>query len=151
MYEYTHVLPQIYRDDRLSINFLSLTAKNIEAKEADRRTCYRHQKKIEIAFWRPTKIKFSLSKNMALSVFSYECWRWKFTTTLEKRIDIGQTNCLRGIFKLRWQHHFPNKTGLEMIGAENISSKKKVGIMDWIGHVLKIDPKDDCNVVLGGR
>lgn len=61
MYEYTHVLPQIYRDDRLSINFLSLTAKNIEAKEADRRTCYRHQKKIEIAFWRPTKIKYFLS------------------------------------------------------------------------------------------
>lgn len=23
--------------------------------------------------------------------------------------------------------------------------------MDWIGHVLKIDPKDDCNVDLGGR
>lgn len=151
MYEFTHVIPQIFRDDRLGINFLSLTAKNFEAKEADRRTCYRHQKKIEMAFWRPKKIKFSLSKNMALSVFSYECWRWKFTTTLEKRIDICQTNCLRGIFKLRWQHHFPNKTGLEMIWAENISSKKKVGMMDWIGHVLKIDPKDDCNVVLGGR
>lgn len=57
MYEYTHVIPQIYRDDRLSINFLSFTAKNIEAKEADRRTCYRHQKKIETAFWRPTKVK----------------------------------------------------------------------------------------------
>lgn len=23
--------------------------------------------------------------------------------------------------------------------------------MDWIGHVLKIDPKNDSNVVLGGR
>lgn len=35
MYEYTHVIPQIYRDDQLSINFLSLTAKNIEAKAAE--------------------------------------------------------------------------------------------------------------------
>lgn len=38
-----------------------------------------------------------------------------------------------------------------MIGAANISGKKKVGMMDWIGHVLKIDPKNDSNVVLGGR
>lgn len=36
-----------------------------------------------------------------------------------------------------------------MIGVENISSKKKVGMMDWIGYVLKIDLKDDCNVFLG--
>lgn len=38
-----------------------------------------------------------------------------------------------------------------MIGVENISSKKKIGMMDWIGYVLKIDLKDDCNVVFGGR
>lgn len=124
MYEYTHVIPQIYRDDRLSINFLSLTAKNIEAKAAEVLTT---SEKIAMAFWRPKKIKFSLSKNMALSVFSYERWRWKITTILEKRIDICQTNCLRGIFKLRWQHHFPSKTGLKMIGAANISGKKKGG------------------------
>lgn len=42
MYEYN--TSQKYRDDRLSINFLSLTAKNTEAKEADRRRCCRHQK-----------------------------------------------------------------------------------------------------------
>lgn len=69
MYEYTHVIPQIYRDDQLSINFLSLTAKNIEAKAAEVLTT---SEKIAMAFWRPKKIKFSLSKNMALSVFSYE-------------------------------------------------------------------------------
>lgn len=30
-------------------------------------------------------------------------------------------------------------------------ARKRVGMMDWIGHVLKIDPKNDSNVVLGGR
>lgn len=70
---------------------------------------------------------------------------------LEKRIDICQINCFRGIFKFRWQYYFLNKIGLEMIGVENISSKKKVGMMDQIGYVLKIDLKDDCNVVFGGR
>lgn len=38
-----------------------------------------------------------------------------------------------------------------MIGVVNISGKKKVGMMDWIGYVLKIDLKNDSNVVLGGR
>lgn len=70
MYEYTHVLPQIYRDDRLSINFLSLTAKNIEAKEADRRTCYRHQKKNRNCLLEANKDQiFSLQEHGIVLIF----------------------------------------------------------------------------------
>lgn len=36
-----------------------------------------------------------------------------------------------------------------MIGEENICSKVRVEMMDWIGHALKKGPTDDCNVAPG--
>lgn len=88
----------------------------------------------------------SIFKSLILSVLVYGCETWKLTKIEKKRIDTFKTKCPREILKNRWQEHFPNKAVLEMAVKENISCGVRRRRWDWIGHVLRKDPMDDCVV-----
>ena len=102
------------------------------------------------SIWQATdigrKTKASLFKSLVLSVLLYGC---ELTKGEEEKLDIFQTKCLRRIFKIRWQQHIPNKTVLDMAGAENISDEVRRRQWNWMGHVLRNEPTDDCAVALG--
>ena len=53
------------------------------------------------------------------------------------------------MFKIRWQQHVPNNTVLEMAEAGKISDEVKRRRWNWINHMLRRDPRDDCVVALG--
>jgi len=55
------------------------------------------------------------------------------------------------ILKIRWQQHILNKTVLEMAQVDNISDELRRRRWNWIGHILRKDPKDDYAVSLGWR
>ena len=67
----------------------------------------------------------------------------------EEKLDIFQTKCLRRIFKIRWQQHVSNATVLELAGAGKISEEVRRKRWNWIGHVLRKEPTNDCAVALG--
>ena len=67
----------------------------------------------------------------------------------EEKLDAFQTRCLRRILHIRWQQHVPNTTVLEMTGSEKISGEVRRRRWNWIGHVLRRDPSDNCAVALG--
>lgn len=95
------------------------------------------------------KVKVSLFKSLILSVLLYGCVTWILTKTEEKKIDSFQTKCLRRILKVRWQQRIPNLTVLEMAEASNISGEIRRRRWNWMGHILRKDPVDDCGVALG--
>ncbi|KAK7486132.1 hypothetical protein BaRGS_00022598, partial [Batillaria attramentaria] len=101
--------------------------------------------------WQATNIsrktKASLYNCLVLSVLLYGCETCKLTKGEEKRLDIFHTKCLRRVLKIRWQQHVSNKTVLEMAEAEKVSDEVRRR-WNWIGHVLRREPTDDCAVAL---
>ena len=95
------------------------------------------------------KTKASLFKSLVLAVLLYGCETWKLTRGEEEKLDIFQTKCLRRIFKIRWQQHVSNATVLELAGAGKISEEVRRKRWNWIGHVLRKEPTNDCAVALG--
>lgn len=95
------------------------------------------------------KFKVSLFKSLVLSVLLYGYKTWEITKTEEKKIDYFQIKCLRRIRKVKWQQHISNLIVLEMAGTSNISVEIRRRKWNWIGHILRKDPADDCAVSLG--
>lgn len=91
----------------------------------------------------------SLFKCLVVSVLLiYRCDTWKLTKTEEKRIDTFQTRCLGRVLKTSRNKHIPNKAVLEMTRAET-SFEVRRRRRNWIGHVPRKDPTDDCAVAHG--
>ena len=95
------------------------------------------------------KTKASLFKSLVLSVLLYGCETWKLTKGEEEKLDSFQTKSIRKIFRIRWNQYIPNRTILEMAGAEKISQEVRRRRWCWIGHVLRKNKNDDCAVALG--
>ena len=95
------------------------------------------------------KTKTSLFKSLVLTVLLYGCETWKLTKGEEGKLDSFQNKCLRRIFKIRWQQHISNNTVLEMAEVQKISAEVRRRRWNWIGHILRKDPHDDCAVALG--
>ena len=103
--------------------------------------------------WKATSIsrrtKASLFKSLVLSVLLYGCETWKLTKGEEEKLDIFQTKSLRRIFGIQWQDHVTNERVLELAETTKISDEIRRRRWNWIGHILRKDPKDDCAVALG--
>lgn len=95
------------------------------------------------------KTKASLFKSLVLSVLLYGRETWKLTKGDKEKLDVFETKCLRRVFKIWWQQLIPNKTVLQMATAENISDQVRRWRWNWIGHVLRKKPTQDCAVALG--
>ena len=63
------------------------------------------------------KNKIQLFKILVLSTPLYGCETWKLTQGEERKLDTFQSQCLRRIFKVRWQQHVANRKILEMAGS----------------------------------
>ena len=103
--------------------------------------------------WKTSNIsrrtKASLFKSLVLSVLLYGSETWKLTKGEEEKLDIFQTKCLRRIFGVRWEQHITNERILEMANATKVSDEIRRRRWNWIGHILRKDPKEDTVVALG--
>ena len=98
---------------------------------------------------RNTKVK--LFKTLVRSVLLYGCEAWKITKTEEKKIDSFQFTCLRRILGIRWPQKIRNDHIEEMTGINKISEEIRRRQWNWIGHVLRREPNNDCRVALDWR
>ena len=63
---------------------------------------------------------------------------WKTTNTIERKLEVFQTQCLRRILRIFWPKMISNddlrkKTGVTLL-AESISPRK----WRWLGHVYRM-------------
>ena len=97
------------------------------------------------------KTKASLFKSLVLSVLLYGCETWKLTKAEEEKLDSFQSRYLRKIFKIHWQQHIPNSKILEIANTRKISEEVRRRRWNWIGHILRREPRNDCAVALEWR
>lgn len=79
--------------------------------------------------------KKSISKSLALSAL---------LQTEEEQIDFFLTKYLR----VQWQQRIPDLTLLKTAETSNISGEIRRRRGNWIGHILRKVPADDCAVAL---
>jgi len=60
----------------------------------------------------------------------------------------GQGRCLQRIFKIRWQDRITNKKVLQMAEMENLSEDVQRRRWQFIGHIMRKEPNNDCSIAL---
>ena len=66
----------------------------------------------------------------------------------DKRIDVFHNTCLRRILRIDWKDHVTTQELLENAGIKPLSREVKRHRWKMIGHILKKDQKDDCNIAM---
>ena len=95
------------------------------------------------------KTKTRLYKTLVTPVLLYGCETWKMTKGDNKVIDTFQNKCLRKILKIKWEDHINNEELNERSGVRPVSQEVCRRRWKFIGHMLRKDPENDCNVALG--
>ena len=95
---------------------------------------------------RRTKVR--LYKTLVKPVLMYGCETWKINKCDEKKIDVFQRRCLRGIFKIRWQGRITNKEVLKMAEIENLSEDVQRRRWKFISHITRKELQNDCRTAL---
>ena len=93
------------------------------------------------------KTKTKLFTTLVTPVLLYGCETCKMNKGDNKLIDTFQNKCLRKILKIRWEDHVSNeeineRSGIKLVSLETCRRWK------FIGHMLRKDPENDCNIVL---
>ena len=68
----------------------------------------------------------------------------------DKAMDGFQHNCLRRILKINWQNHISNEEVLKIANMVQLSREVKKERWKMIGHVLRQDQENDCNITMIG-
>ena len=110
------------------------------------------------AFLRPKKIwnsksvsrrtKLRLYKTLVVPVLLYGCETWKMNKGDDKRIDVFHNMCCRRILRIHWKDHVTTQELLEKAGMKPLSKQVKRRRWNMIGHILRKDQKDDCNIAM---
>ena len=83
-----------------------------------------------------TKIRIFKSNVLSVLLYGSECW--KTTNTIERKLEVFQTQSLRRILKIFWPNTISNEDLREKTGviplAESISARR----WRWIGHVCRM-------------
>ncbi|XP_033103187.1 uncharacterized protein LOC117105993 [Anneissia japonica] len=95
---------------------------------------------------RRTKIK--LYNVLVKSALLYGCESWKRTKGEEKEIDIFQNKCLRWMLNIKWQERVTTEDLLKRADTQPISKEIRCRKWKWLGHILRKDQGDDCNIAL---
>ena len=64
----------------------------------------------------------------------------------DKAVNVFHNRCLRKIFRIRWQDHVSTKELLERASMKPLSVEVMSRRWKMIGHILRKDHNDDCNV-----
>ena len=94
-----------------------------------------------------TKIKFY--KTLVILILLYGCETWKMKKENGKMLQVFQQKCLRRILKICWENHVMNEEMQKRADMEQLSCEVK---RRWkmIGHALRQDRENECNVALTG-
>ncbi|KAL9960175.1 hypothetical protein ACROYT_G033591 [Oculina patagonica] len=87
-----------------------------------------------------TKIRFF--KSNVLSTLLYDAESWKITKTISHKLDIFQNWCLRRILRIFWPNTISNYELRRITRRETITQQVQRRRWRWIGHVLRMMPKD---------
>ena len=92
--------------------------------------------------------KFRLYKTLVLPVLLYGCETWKMNQGDDKTVDVFQSKCLRRILRIRWQDHIRTADILKQADMKPLSQEVKIRRWRMIGHILRQDSGNDCNVAM---
>ena len=92
--------------------------------------------------------KLRLYKTLVLPVLLYGCETWKMNKGDDKIVDVFQSKCLRKIFSVRWQDHVRTEDLLKRAHMNPLSKEVKIRRWKMIGHILRQDRENDCNVAI---
>ena len=94
------------------------------------------------------RTKLRLYKTIVVAVLLYECETWKMNKGDDKQIYVFQNTCLKRILQIGWKDHVTTQELLEKAGMKPLSKKVKRRRWKMIGHILRKDQKDDCNIAM---
>ena len=69
---------------------------------------------------------------------------WQIDKTVNQRLDVFQSRCLRRILKIKWEERISNKEIMERTGMKKMSEEVLRKKWKYIGHILRKEPENDC-------
>ncbi|XP_060069051.1 uncharacterized protein LOC132549148 [Ylistrum balloti] len=93
----------------------------------------------------PRKTKLKLYKALVIPVLLYGC---EMNKGDDRMVDVFHNKCLRRILNIQWQEHIKTDEILERASMRPISQEIKCRKWEMIGHILRQDRNNDCNVAL---
>ena len=94
------------------------------------------------------KTKLKLFKTLVVPVLLYGCETWKMNKGDGKAVDVFHNRCLRRILRIDWQDHVSTNNLLATAGMKPLSEEVKLRRWKMIGHILRQDHNNDCNIAL---
>jgi len=95
-----------------------------------------------------TSGKLHSSTGPILPVLLYGCETWTVTRTLEKRLDVFDTWCLRKILRIPYTRHTTNETVRSITGCLPVSDRVKSFHLRFFGHLAHSAPEEDHHRVI---
>ena len=74
------------------------------------------------------------------SIFLYNSELWTLTDTQEKEIDSFHRRLLRKVVNIRWPKRISNEDLYKKVGVEKWSVTIKRRRLNWLGHLMRLDP-----------
>jgi endonuclease/exonuclease/phosphatase family metal-dependent hydrolase len=93
-----------------------------------------------------TKIRIFNSNVLSVLLYGSECW--KTTATIERKLEVFQTKCLRRIMKIFWPNMISNEELWHRAGASSIAETIATRRWRWLGHVCRMPPDSLPRVAL---
>ena len=91
--------------------------------------------------WRSNNIsketKLRIFKSNVISTLLYGAESWKVTKSINHKLDVFQTRCLRRIMRIHWPNTISNEELHSQTNTEPISTQIQQRRWRWIGHVLR--------------
>ena len=122
--------------------------KDLKNRLSKARGAFNKLKKIWISNNISRKTKLRLYKTLVVPVLLYGSEIWKMNKGDDKAVNVFHNRCLRKIFRIRWQDHVSTKELLERASMKPLSVEVMSRRWKMIGHILRKDRNDDCNVAM---
>ncbi len=87
-------------------------------------------------------------KTLVVPVLLYGYETWKMNKGDNKAVDVFHNRCLRRILRIQWQDHISTEELLGRADVKPLSEKGKRRRWKMIGHILRQDQNNDCNVAM---
>jgi Domain of unknown function (DUF6451) len=81
-----------------------------------------------------TKIRIFKSNVLSVLLYGLECW--KTTNTVERKLEVFQTLCLRRILRIFWPKNISNDDLRKKTGITPLA--KSISVRRWLGHVYRM-------------
>ena len=122
--------------------------KDLRSRVSKARGAFIRLKKIWSSNSITKRTKLKLYRTLVMPVLLYGCETWKMNKGDNKVVDVFQNRCLRRILRIHWQDHVSTKDLLERSEMKPLSEEVKLRRWKMIGHILRQDHNNDCNIAL---